>query len=102
MAGATPIPYSPSVIPHILVGTATINGSNAPTGEVVAAWIGGNLAGATSVKSGGEYSLALGQVLGQPSFSGKLITFTIGSLTAKQQINWKYGGADSLNLTASQ
>ena len=100
--GATPIPYSSSVFPHILAGTATINGSNAPTGTVVAAWIGGNLAGATSVKSGGKYSLALGQVLGQPPFGGKVITFTIGSLTAHQQIKWQSGGADPLSLTASQ
>ena len=46
--------------------------------------------------------LALGDVLGQPSFSGKLITFTNGSLTAQQKINWQSGGADPLNLTASQ
>jgi hypothetical protein len=99
----TPLPFSPGSTPHIFVGTATINGLAAPPGTMVSAWIDGTLSGIAEVDDNGEYgALVVGQIIGEPPYGGKTITFTIGSLTAGQTAIWQSGAADVLDLTATQ
>jgi hypothetical protein len=85
----TPLPFSPGSTPHIFVGTATINGLAAPPGTMVSAWIDGTLSGIAEVDDNGEYgALVVGQIIGEPPYGGKTITFNIGSLTAGQTAIW--------------
>lgn len=102
-AAPTPLPFSPGAAPHVFVGTATINGLAAPQGTIISAWVEGTLSGVSEVDSNGEYgALIVGQIIGEPSYGGKTITFTIGNLTAWQTAIWQSGSADVLDLTATE
>ena len=102
-AAPTPLPFSPGAAPHVFVETATINGLAAPQRTIISAWVEGTLSGVSEVDSNGEYgALIVGQIIGEPSYGGKTITFTIGNLTAGQTAIWQSGSADVLDLTATQ
>ena len=85
--------------PHVFIGSATINGSPAADGMVVAAVVDGRQVAAKMV-SGGSYE-AIYVFPTNGSFVGKIVTFTIGGIPANETALWKQGGATSLNLSAT-
>ncbi len=87
------------VIPHAFLGSATVNGSPASNGTVVAALVDGQEVAAKSV-AGGTYPVLLVEPSGE-SFSGKTVTFTIGGIAAAQTFMWQEGSVTELNLTAT-
>ena len=87
------------VIPHAFLGLATINGSPAADGTVVAALIDGRQVAAKSV-SGGSYPVLLVEPVND-SFVGKIITFTIGGIPANETALWTQGEVTQLNLSAT-
>ncbi len=87
------------VIPHAFLGLATINGSPAADGTVVAALIDGRQVAAKSV-SGGSYPVLLIEPAND-SFVGTIITFTIGGIPANETALWTQGEVSELNLSAT-
>jgi hypothetical protein len=87
------------VIPHAFLGSATVNGSPAAIGTVVAAMVDGQQVAAKSV-TGGTYPVLLVEPSGE-SFDGKTVTFTIGGIAAAQTYIWQQGEVTELNLTAT-
>ena len=87
------------VIPHAFLGSATVNGSPAANGTVVAALVDGQQVAAKSVTSG-AYPVLLVEPSGE-SFDGKTVTFTIGGIAAAQTFVWQQGAVTELNLTAT-
>ena len=87
------------VIPHAFLGLATINGSPAADGTVVAALVDGQQVAAKSV-SGGSYPVLLIEPAND-SFVGKIITFTIGGIPANETALWTQGEVTQLNLSAT-
>ena len=87
------------VIPHAFLGLATINGSPAADGTVVAALIDGRQVTAKSV-SGGSYPVLLVEPAND-SFVGKIVTFTIGGIPANETALWTQGEVTELNLSAT-
>ncbi len=88
------------VIPHAFLGSATINGSPAADGTVVAAMVDGRQVTAKSV-SGGSYPVLLVEPEALGSFVGKIVTFTIGGFPAAETAFWIQGEVTELNLNAS-
>ena len=86
------------VIPHAFLGLATINGSPAADGTVVAALVDGRQVAATSV-SGGSYVIEVEPA--NDSFVGKTVTFTIGGIPANETALWTQGEVTELNLSAT-
>ena len=87
------------VIPHAFLGLATINGSPAADGTVVAALIDGRQVTAKSV-SGGSYPVLLVEPAND-SFVGKIVTFTIGGIPANETALWTQGEVTQLDLSAT-
>lgn len=87
------------VIPHAFLGSATVNGSPAADGTVVAALVDGRQVAAKSVV-GGTYPVLLVEPDGD-SFAGKTVTFTIGGIPAAETFLWVQGEVTELNLTAT-
>ena len=87
------------VMPHAFLGLATVNGSPASDGTVVAALVDGRQVVAESV-SGGSYPVLLVEP-DADSFVGKTVTFTIGGIPANETALWAQGEVTQLNLTAS-
>jgi len=85
-----------SVPPHLFIGTATVNGLNAPSGTVITAMIGGEAKGSVKVGSNGAYTRLL-----VSSGSGSEISFVLDSLTADETATWEQGGSTVLALNAS-
>jgi len=90
--------FAQRVPPHVFVGSATLDNVTVVDGTAVTAWVEGVQAAATNA-SGGSYTLLIDQ--GDSSFSGKTVTFRVGSANADQTATWAQGGGDELNLTAS-
>ena len=86
--------------PVVFAGTATIDGSPVFAGTIVSAWVDGNQAASTASKSGGTYALRIPQIPGQ-NFTGREITFMIGSLIANTKAVWQPDGGGELNLRAT-
>lgn len=86
-------------IPHAFLGSATINGSPAADGTVVAAFVDGVQVAAKSVVDG-TYPVLLVEPDAE-SFSGKTVTFTIGGFAATETAFWIQGEVTELNLTAT-
>ena len=87
------------VIPHAFLGSATISGSPAADGTVVAALVDGRQIAAKSV-SDGSYPVLLVEPDGE-SFTGKTVTFTIGGFAASETAFWIQGEVTELNLNAT-
>ena len=87
------------VIPHAFLGLATINGSPAADGTVVAALVNGRQVAAKSV-SEGSYPVLLVEPAND-SFVGKIVTFTIGGIPANETALWTQGEVTQLNLSAT-
>lgn len=86
-------------IPHAFLGSATINGSPAADGTVVAAFVDGVQIAAKSVVDG-TYPVLLVEPDAE-SFSGKTVTFAIGGFAATETAFWIQGEVTELNLTAT-
>jgi outer membrane biosynthesis protein TonB len=96
--GPTPTlaPVDESRPPHIFVGTATVNGVLAQPGTRVVALIDGVQVAEAFVTTDGRYNI---QVSGNPN---RTVTFRIGNANAQQTATLETGGADIINLTATQ
>ena len=87
--------------PHVFIGTVTIDGSPAPDGALVSAFIEGETGPVAQAEvSGGGYTLMVEQPSGG-DFKGKTVTFTISGLDASPSVPWEFGGADEVNLSVS-
>ena len=86
-------------IPHAFIGSATINGSPAADGTVVAALIDGRQVASKTV-AGGSYPVLLVEPDGD-CFVGKTVTFTIGGFDAAETAFWIEGELTELNLSAT-
>ena len=89
--------FAQNTIPHVFLGTATLDDATAVDGTAVTAWVDGAQVAATNV-SGGSYTLIIG---GASGYAGETVVFRIGSANADQTADWIMGGADILDLTAS-
>ncbi len=86
--------------PAVFAGKATIDESPLIAGTIVSAWIDGDMAASTASKSDGTYALRIPQTPGK-NFTGREITFMIGSLVANTKSVWQPGGGGELNLIAT-
>ena len=86
-------------LPHGFLGSATLNGSPAVDGTVVAAFIDGRQVDSVVV-SGGTYPVLLIEPPEGTTYAGKTVIFTIGGFTAAQTSIWVQGELTQLNLTA--
>ena len=103
---ATPIPpLAPlperdnNEIPHVFVGSVTINGAPAPNGTEVTVWLeefNAPLGAGTS--SGGDYSVLANQH-GARSFEGRTLIFKVNGQDSGETAVWEKGGATSLTVS---
>ena len=103
---ATPIPpLAPlperdnSELPHVFVGSVTINGAPAPNGTEVTVWLeefNAPLGAGTS--SGGDYSVLAIQH-GARSFEGRTLIFKVNGQDSGETAIWEKGGATSLAVS---
>jgi len=85
--------------PHVFVGMVMMqDGSTAPDGTTVGAWVGGAEVASTTVADG-NYILIVDQ--DEQNFAGETITFQVGGMDAMETGIWIQGGGDELNLTSS-
>ncbi|MDA1128288.1 MAG: hypothetical protein O2913_06275 [Chloroflexi bacterium] len=89
--------FAQNTIPHVILGTATLDDATAVDGTAVTAWVDGTQVADTNVVNG-SYQLIVGDAAG---YAGETLSFKVGSATADQTADWVMGGADILNLTAS-
>ncbi len=85
--------------PVVFAGTVTLDGEPVFAGTQLSAWINGQQAASTSVKSGGKYALRIPQVPGQ-NFTGAEVTFRVGQNEAQTKATWQPGGGGELNIIA--
>ena len=90
--------------PHQFFGTAWLaDGSVAPDGTVVDAWIDGEEVATTTVDSSlgepGFYLLVVAPVVGE-TFSGKNVTFNVGGVATADSVAWVTRTTDELTLAA--
>jgi hypothetical protein len=88
-------------LPHIFVGTVTlVDGTAAPDGTVVSAWVEGVTdAAGTGTTTGGSYKIVANP--GEESWAGLTVTFLVDGSPAAESATFEHGGADVLNLTAT-
>ncbi len=90
--------------PHAFTGTARLDGLAPTNGTLITAYVDGVSAGSGPVSNGrygGDGSFKVSQPA-DASYSGKIITFRIGSFLADQVYEWTNGGVTPLNLTATR
>ena len=78
---------------HLITGTARIDGSVA-SGLTVYALINGKIVTNSLVDLNGKFTVTVLQAF------GRIISFKIGSLPAKETLPWQQGGTTVLDLTA--
>ena len=92
--------------PHIILGTAYIDGTLAPQNTSVQAFIDGDEVGEPfTIESAGVYFLLIPPSTTGPSHSGKTITFQVRGLVASQTATWTSGGETrsfALNVTTAR
>jgi DNA-binding beta-propeller fold protein YncE len=86
-------------MPHVFVGTVTIDGAPAPDGSDITVWLSqfDGPAG-VAISSGGEYSVLANQH-GSESFSGETLIFKINGQNSGETAVWEKGGATILDLS---
>lgn len=94
-AEATP---SPTPSPTPLPEPTPVSCGIVANGTQVTAWIDGQSVASAAVE-GGSYTIFVDQGDGD-QFSGKTVTFKIGSRDANESAVWVQGGASELDLTA--
>ena len=87
-----------NVIPHVFVGSVTVNGQVASDGAEVSAWVSEfrSPVGKGTV-SDGSYVMNVSQY-GIAAFAGKTLTFKIDGVETMQTATWATGGATVLDL----
>jgi len=101
---------APPSIPHQISGYVRVNDIFVPIGTQVSAWCGGvKVAEELTVDNGGEPFYLLRVYADDPNthekdgcVSDEEISFKIDNLDADQTIEWRSGGNDTLDLSASQ
>jgi len=96
-----PVVVSAQPVPPCRIhGTAMVDGANVADGTVITATIDGDTYTATTPSAYGAstYNIQIVQPDGK-SYTGKTVTFMIGSDTASQTATWVQGGNITLNLT---
>ena len=103
---ATPIPPPAPLperdnreLPHVFVGSVTINGAPAPNGTEVTVWLeefNAPLGAGTS--SGGTYSVLANQH-GARSFEGRTLIFKVNGQDSGETAIWEKGGATILAVS---
>ena len=94
-------PINSSVLPHIFVGTAVLNGEPAPYGTVISAWMAGfSEPLAKEIVSGDSFTILVSQY-GAQSMNGKIVEFRLDGLPAEPTGTWIAGGADILVIKSS-
>ena len=83
--------------PHVLIGTATLNGATPPIGTEVAAMEGGTKLGSATTTAGGKFTLQVQRP------RGRVVTFTVSGVAASESLtNWQVGKIQpGFTLTAS-
>ena len=90
---AADVPPSPPMLPMTVTGVALIDGTPAPNGTVVAAYL--NEKEYLANTSSGNYSLL---IPGTAEDEGKLVTFKVDGKNASSSVAWKSGGIVTLEL----
>src|SRR5687767_13401867 len=98
---AAGIAQAQSTPPHRFFGTITLDGQSAPTGTIVAAFVGMTECGTFTVVAPGRYqidvlpfSLKMGCARG-----GEAVSLRVGDRIAMQMPTFRTGGFEELNLT---
>ena len=87
--------------PHAFTGSAMMGDEIAAEGTLVTAYIDGIFGGAAGVRADGSYVLKVNPPSGV-SYSGKVVTFTVGILRANQSAEWMEGDVSLLDLTTGR
>ena len=99
LSGATLLVSALELQPNKFAGSVMLNGTDAPVGTVINAYIGGDFRGSIDVESVGEYVQL--EVNGGGSDNDTEVTFTVNNILADQTAVWiAYAGPRSLALTA--
>ena len=99
LSGATLLVSALELQPNKFAGSVMLNGTDAPVGTVINAYIGGDFRGSIDVESVGEYVQL--EVNGGGSDNDTEVTFTVNNIPADQTAVWiAYAGPRSLALTA--
>ena len=89
--------------PHKFYGTVTLaDGSVAPDGTMVGAWVGGEEVATTTVESSfedGFYLLDVAPPVGE-TYDGQVVTFTVDGVATGDCVPWVTRGSQELNLVA--
>ena len=90
--------------PHKFYGTAMLaDGSVAPDGTMVGAWVGGEEIATAAVESGfeaGFYLLDVAPPVGE-SFVGQMVTFTVDGTVTSDSVAWQTRMSQELDLTGT-
>jgi hypothetical protein len=103
---ATPIPpLAPlperdnSELPHVFVGSVTINGAPAPNGTEVTVWLEEfNAPIGAGTSSGGNYTVLANQHGARP-FEGRTLIFKVNGQDSGETEIWEKGGATILAVS---
>jgi len=102
---APPAPPAPlperdnSELPHVFVGSVTINGSPAPNGTEVTVWLEEfNAPLGVGTSSGGKYSVLATQH-GTQSFEDRTLIFKVNGQDSGETAIWEKGGATILAVS---
>ena len=91
--------------PHKFYGTVTlVDGSVAPDGTMVGAWVGGEEVATTTVESSfedGFYLLDVAPAVGD-TFVGEMVTFTVDGTATDDSVAWQTRGSQELNLASAE
>ncbi len=73
--------------PHVLLGTAMLEGEIPPVGTEIVALAGGTILGSTLTRAGGKFTLLVSRPPG-----GGVVTFTVDGVSASESLgNWEFG-----------
>ena len=90
--------------PHKFYGTVTLaDGSVAPDGTTVGAWVDGEEVATTTVTSyePGFYLLDVAPAVGD-TFIGEMVTFTVDGTATDDSVAWQTRGSQELNLASAE
>ena len=86
-------------LPHVFVGSVTINSLAAPDGTEVTVWVAEyNSPVGTGVTTGGNYSV-LAHQHGAASFKGKTLIFKVNGQDTGETAIWEMGDATILAIS---
>jgi len=86
-------------LPHVFVGSVTINSLAAPDGTEVTVWVAEyNSPVGTGVTTGGNYSV-LAHQHGAASFNGKTLIFKVNGQDTGETAIWEMGDATILAIS---